>query len=72
MAGCRPGTGQGGACELCGRPGTPDDPLQADHIVAVGDGGGDEVLSVGIVLVLGPEKSAVAIRASRSGQPCSA
>jgi hypothetical protein len=41
-AGCRPGTGLGGACEICGRPGVPGDPLQADHIVAVADGGGDE------------------------------
>lgn len=42
-AGCRPGTGIGGACEICGKPGVPGDPLQADHIVSVADGGGDEL-----------------------------
>jgi HNH endonuclease len=40
-AGCRPRTGLGGACEICGEPGVPGDPLQADHIVSVADGGGD-------------------------------
>jgi 5-methylcytosine-specific restriction endonuclease McrA len=42
-AGCRPGTGIGGACAICGKPGVPSDPLQADHIVSVDDGGGDEL-----------------------------
>lgn len=41
-AGCVPGTGIGGRCALDGRPGTPDDPLQADHIVPVALGGKDE------------------------------
>jgi 5-methylcytosine-specific restriction endonuclease McrA len=45
-AGCRPGTGVGGACEICGKPGIPGDPLQADHIVAVADGGGDELANL--------------------------
>jgi hypothetical protein len=45
-AGCRPGTGLGGACAICGKPGTPDDPLQADHIIAVADGGGDEIANL--------------------------
>jgi 5-methylcytosine-specific restriction endonuclease McrA len=45
-AGCRPGTGISGACEICGKPGVPTDPLQADHIVAVMDGGGDELANL--------------------------
>jgi 5-methylcytosine-specific restriction endonuclease McrA len=45
-AGCRPGTGVGGVCEICGKPGIPGDPLQADHIVAVADGGGDELANL--------------------------
>ena len=45
-AGCRPGTGLGGACEICGKPGVPGDPLQADHIIAVMDGGGDELVNL--------------------------
>jgi 5-methylcytosine-specific restriction endonuclease McrA len=45
-AGCKPGTGLGGACEICGKPGVPGDPLQADHIVSVADGGGDELANL--------------------------
>jgi 5-methylcytosine-specific restriction endonuclease McrA len=45
-AGCRPGTGLGGACEICGKPGVPGDPLQADHIIAVMDGGRDELANL--------------------------
>lgn len=45
-AGCRPGTGVGGACAICGQPGVPSDPLQADHIVSVADGGGDELANL--------------------------
>jgi 5-methylcytosine-specific restriction endonuclease McrA len=39
-------TGQGGACAVCGRPGIPIDPLQADHIVPVHLGGGDEITNL--------------------------
>jgi hypothetical protein len=42
-AGCEPGTGIGGACELCGLPGTSDDPLEAGRIVPLVLGGGGEV-----------------------------
>ena len=42
-AGCEPGTGIGGACEMCGRPGTADDPLEAGHIVPISRGGDDEL-----------------------------
>ena len=45
-AGCRLGTGIGGACEICSKPGVPGDPLQADHIVSVADGGGDELANL--------------------------
>lgn len=45
-AGCRSGIGIGRACEICGKPGVPGDPLQADHIVAVMDGGGDELANL--------------------------
>jgi hypothetical protein len=45
-AGCRPGAGIGGVCEICGKPGVPGDPLQADHIIAVMDGGGDELVNL--------------------------
>ncbi len=28
-------------CHICGKPATPDDPLEADHIVPVSYGGSD-------------------------------
>jgi len=41
-AGCIGKTGLGGRCALCGGPGTPEDPLVADHIRPVSQGGGSE------------------------------
>jgi HNH endonuclease len=64
-AGCRPGTGVGGACEICGKPGVPGDPLQADHIVAVADGGGDDSRTCG----RSTSPSTLAEPASRATRP---
>ena len=38
--------GIGGACEMCGRPGTADDPLEAGHIVPISRGGDDELTNL--------------------------